>query len=86
MSGKMRLVQSVSQYAGPYYVCDSNVNSELCAPILLPTESQAEREDPCGPVLGIIDAESFQNSFFDEEKCLVILEACFELGKQHLLM
>ena len=57
-SGHGRLINSVPAYVaggGEYYTCDPQVAAELCIPVY----------HPDGTVLGIIDAEAFQENFFD---------------------
>ena len=49
LTGRVKVVDNVATYAGPYYSCDGAVNSECCLPIF---NDKAE-------VTGIIDAESF---------------------------
>ena len=74
MEGRPKLIQDVAAYDGPYYACDGDVQSELCAPIL--------GDD--GAVLGIIDAESFQKGHFDAQRAADILQACADLGRLRL--
>lgn len=70
LTGKAVCFQDIEEYQGPYYKCDSKVQSEFCVPIL-----SAE-----GIITGIIDAESFQKQFFMEERLLHIAKVCFDLG------
>lgn len=70
LSGKAILVQDVAGYNGPYYKCDGRVKSEFCCPIF----------DLKNEVVGIIDAESFLENFFDNTKLLQITKACSDLG------
>ncbi|KJE95483.1 hypothetical protein CAOG_005932 [Capsaspora owczarzaki ATCC 30864] len=78
MNGKAKFVQNTDTYEGPYYICDARVKSELCAPIF---SSDGSR------VLGIIDAESFQDRWFDQpERVLLILHTCFQLGSEFELL
>ncbi len=70
LSGKAKLVQDVSRYAGPYYECDGRVQSEFCCPII----------DAIGNIVGIIDAEAFAPNFFTPEKLTEIAKVCFDLG------
>ena len=74
MEGRPKLIQDVASYDGPYYACDGDVQSELCAPII--------SED--GTVLGIIDAESFQKRHFNAQRVADILQACADLGRRQL--
>jgi|GEM_PF-3222206 len=75
LSKKAILVQSVEAYEGPYYTCDTAVQSEFCLPILGPT----------GALLGIIDAEAFKPEFFTDEKILEITKVAYDLGQSELL-
>src|SRR5206468_690344 len=54
LTGKAVIIQDVRAHAGPYYNCDSKVNSELCVPII--NQNNA--------IIGIIDAESFKPNHF----------------------
>jgi len=74
ITGKAIIVQNVSSYKGPYYTCDGKVNSEFCVPIL----------DTKGTVIGIIDAESFTENFFDSKKLLHIANVAFDLGQRNI--
>lgn len=76
LSGKAVVVNSVDDYDGPYYECDSKVQSEFCLPIF---NSNNE-------VIGIIDAEAFAKNFFDEQKLLEISKVCFDLGDNNLFL
>jgi len=75
MEGTAKLIQNVATYTGPYYACDGEVQSELCAPIF--------GQD--GQVVGIIDAESFNAQFFDDNKIADILSVCAAIGASDLL-
>jgi putative methionine-R-sulfoxide reductase with GAF domain len=54
--------------------CSNKVLSELCAPIV----------NSAGQVIGIIDAESWQKSFFTPERTEAILRICYDLGQINL--
>jgi L-methionine (R)-S-oxide reductase len=71
LTGKVKIVEDVASYAGPYYNCDVKVRSEFCCPIL----------NQEGKVIGIIDAESFQPNYFSPEKLIEIAKVCYDLGK-----
>ena len=75
LTGKAIVVQDTRSYKGPYYTCDISVKSEFCLPIL----------DGNNHVIGIIDAESFQSSFFTEERLLEICKVAKDLGESNLL-
>jgi putative methionine-R-sulfoxide reductase with GAF domain len=70
INGQAVLINNLENFEGPYYECDNNVQSEFCCPIL-------NRE---GEIIGIIDTESFQKDFFNQEKILQISKVCFDLG------
>lgn len=70
LTGKAILVQDVAEYNGPYYKCDGRVKSEFCCPIL----------NIEGDVIGIVDAESFLENFFDNVKIIQITKVCSVLG------
>jgi putative methionine-R-sulfoxide reductase with GAF domain len=74
LNGKARYFSDLSAYTGPYYECDSKVQSEYCGPIL----------NPDGDVIGIVDAESFQKNFFTPEKILQLTKVCRDLGEINL--
>eukprot|EP01137_Pigoraptor_chileana_P015285 Opistho-2@71009 len=76
LTGKAKLVQSVGDYEGPYYVCDARVQSELCAPIFSPDGTR---------VIGIIDAEAFASGFLTPERTATVLLVCALLGESNLL-
>ena len=66
LSGEKRLINSVAEYrqqGGEYYTCDPKVNSELCWPIISPNISSAKQQG--SEILGIIDAECFNENKFD---------------------
>jgi putative methionine-R-sulfoxide reductase with GAF domain len=70
LTGQTKIIDDVNSHGGPYYQCDVQVNSEICAPI-----------SHNGKVIGIIDAEAFQPGFFKENnRILKITEACKLLG------
>jgi L-methionine (R)-S-oxide reductase len=71
LTGKAVCFQNIAEYQGPYYKCDSKVQSEFCVPIL----------DYTGAVTGIIDAESFHKQHFIDGRLLQIAKVCFDLGK-----
>lgn len=72
ITGKAVIVESVSDYTGPYYECDAQVESEFCCPIL-----GRDRQ-----VMGIIDAESFEKNFFTQEKIIQIAKVCMDLASK----
>lgn len=70
LTGKLILIDNVSEYYDGYYECDQRVQSEVCVPII-----------KNGNIIGIIDAESHQKNFFTSEKVDEIVRVCNELGK-----
>jgi putative methionine-R-sulfoxide reductase with GAF domain len=70
LTGQAILIQDLAEYKGPYYKCDGRVKSEFCCPII----------DLKGEIVGIIDAESFRENFFDDMKLLQITKVCSDLG------
>ena len=77
LTGEKRTINNVEKYrksGGEYYTCDPKVKSELCWPIISnknTTGSSLESE-----ILGIIDAECFENDRFDEETQAIFEAAC----------
>ncbi len=74
--GKGRVINNVEHYVangGEYYTCDPAVKSEVC----LPYFSQS------GEVLGIIDAEAFNNDVFTSD-ALALLQAVCEIVPNYL--
>lgn len=72
LSGKAVYFQDLKTYAGPYYECDSEVQSEFCLPIL----------SPHGKIMGIIDAESFRKNHFSKKILLEVIQVAMNLGKE----
>lgn len=70
LSGKAVYFQDLKTYSGPYYECDSEVQSEFCVPILTPN----------GEIQGIIDAESFHKNHFNPAVLLEITKVAMDLG------
>lgn len=69
LNGQGRVINNVEQYianGGEYYTCDPAVKSEVC----LPHFSQA------GEVLGIIDAEAFENDVFHQDALALFQAVC----------
>jgi putative methionine-R-sulfoxide reductase with GAF domain len=76
LHGKGRVINNVEQYVangGEYYTCDPAVKSEVCLPYF--SES--------GEVLGIIDAEAFENDVFNQD-ALALLQAICEIVPNYL--
>jgi putative methionine-R-sulfoxide reductase with GAF domain len=84
LNGEKRTINNVEQYrqsGGEYYTCDPKVKSELCWPIISNknnTSSTTKTE-----ILGIIDAECFENDRFDETTQAIFHTACQFLS-EHL--
>lgn len=71
LSGKAIVIQSVAQYQGAYYKCDGSVNSEACLPIYNKDFTK---------VIGIIDAEDFDENHFDERNVSLLAQLCIQLS------
>jgi len=71
LSGKGVVIRSVRDYQGAYYTCDNKVNSEACLPIYNVDFTE---------VIGIVDAESFQDGYFDEYKLAIVAKLCQQLS------
>src|SRR5258706_7049730 len=76
VSGKAGLIQDIIKHNGPYYVCDTKVQSEFCIPIL----------NKKGSVIGIIDIESPKKGFFTQKRLLQISKVAYDLGQSNLLL
>ncbi len=75
LSGKAVLVTNVGKHrqeGKPYYTYDEKIKSELCMPIF-----SKDKE-----VIGIINLESLQENFFDEEKIEKAAVACVLLSEK----
>lgn len=72
LSGKAIVIESVENFDGPYYECDANVKSEACLPIF---DSEFEK------VIGIVDAESFEDGYFNDEKVAIVAKLCQQLSQ-----
>uniref|UniRef100_A0A6B2LJJ5 GAF domain-containing protein n=1 Tax=Arcella intermedia TaxID=1963864 RepID=A0A6B2LJJ5_9EUKA len=73
-TGKVRLISNTQTAEGPYYECSNKVKSEFCAPII-------NKE---GTVLGIIDAESWEENFFNPTRIAQILKVCYDISQWEL--
>jgi len=77
LSKKGRVINNVEHYlaqGGEYYTCDPKVKSEVCLPLF-------DSQDNC---VGIIDAEAFNNDFFDEKTLAILIASCIKIP--HLLV
>lgn len=75
--GEKRTINNVEQYrqsGGEYYTCDPKVKSELCWPII--SNKNNTSVNPQAKILGIIDAECFENDRFDERTQAIFEAAC----------
>jgi L-methionine (R)-S-oxide reductase len=73
LTGQSKLINNVSEYVeqgGAYYTCDPKVQSEACLPIF-----DAEQN-----VIGIIDAEAFNNDFFDLPCVALLIASCIVIS------
>ncbi|CAM3583850.1 GAF domain-containing protein [Pseudoalteromonas maricaloris] len=69
LSAKARVINDIPQYVasgGEYYTCDPKVKAETCMPLF----------DDAQNCIGIIDAEAFSESFFNEEILALLAAAC----------
>ncbi len=83
LSGEKRTINNVEQYrqsGGEYYTCDPKVKSELCWPIISNKKATSANSEP--EILGIIDAECFENDRFDEKTQAIFDVACQFLSDQ----
>lgn len=74
LCGKGVIVDSVKSHVekgGPFYVCDGEVNSEVCLPIFSRDGAR---------IIGIVDAESFPERFFNSQKVAQLCALCIALS------
>lgn len=67
LTGESKVINNVAKYVeqgGAYYTCDPKVKAEACLPIY----------DGNNNVIGIVDAEAFNDNFFDS-RCIALLVA-----------
>lgn len=67
LSGQAKLIDDVAAYTaegGGFYVCDDQVQSEICVPVFDAAD---------GKVIGIIDAEASPKRFFNADRQSVIV-------------
>ncbi|WP_404339021.1 GAF domain-containing protein [Pseudoalteromonas mariniglutinosa] len=67
-----RVINDVAAYleqGGEYYTCDPKVKAETCLPLL-------DDKQNC---LGIIDAEAFNNQFFDQQTLALLVACCIKI-------
>lgn len=72
LSKRGRVINNVADYlakGGEYYTCDPNVKAETCLPLL-------SQQNEC---LGIIDAEAFNNDFFDKQTLALLVACCIKI-------
>jgi L-methionine (R)-S-oxide reductase len=66
LSGHAKVIDDVAAHTaagGAFYVCDDEVQSEVCVPLL----------DEGGKVLGIIDAEAAPKGFFNSNRMILVV-------------
>ena len=69
LTGQAIVIDDVGRHreaGGGFYVCDADVKSEACLPLL----------DEALDVIGIVDAEAHPRSFFDGERLSVLAALC----------
>ncbi|EFA84931.1 hypothetical protein PPL_01924 [Heterostelium album PN500] len=71
INGKGKIIQSLESYDGPYYNCSDKVKSELCIPIF---DRQLDQ------VIGIIDAESWKDTHFNDKNILELSQLAVDLS------
>lgn len=67
-----KVINNVATYlasGGEYYTCDPKVKSESCLPLI----------DKDNQTLGIIDAEAFDNDFFDQQNLALLVACCIKI-------
>ena len=72
LSQKGRIINNVEKYlaqGGEYYTCDPKVKSEVCLPLF-------NAQNEC---VGIIDAEAFDNDFFDDKVLAILIACCIKI-------
>ena len=72
MTGKGRIINNVESYVaagGEYYTCDPKVQAEACLPLLAKD----------GRVLGIIDAEAFEQHIFSGAELALLIAVAVSL-------
>ncbi|MEI8642998.1 histidine kinase [Pseudoalteromonas sp. Hal040] len=72
LSKQGRVINNVADYlaqGGEYYTCDPKVKAETCLPLL-------SDKNEC---LGIIDAEAFNNDFFDQQTLALLVACCIKI-------
>ena len=82
LHGDTRTINNVEQYrqdGGEYYTCDPKVKSELCWPIISNKNNTSIHPQP--KILGIIDAECFENDRFDEKTQALFEAVCLFLSE-----
>ncbi|WNO61482.1 histidine kinase [Rheinheimera sp. MMS21-TC3] len=69
LSGIAKIINNVADYVasgGEYYTCDPKVNAEACLPLF----------DQSGKIVGIIDAEDFNNNVFTTDAIALLVAIC----------
>lgn len=69
LSGVAKIINQVADYVaggGEYYTCDPKVNAEACLPLF----------DQSGKIVGIIDAEDFNNNVFTADAIALLVAIC----------
>lgn len=69
LTGKARVINDILAYlarGGDYYSCDPKVQAEACLPLF----------DQSGKIVGIIDAEAFQQNVFNPASLVLLVAIC----------
>jgi L-methionine (R)-S-oxide reductase len=69
LTGRAKIINHVADYVaagGEYYTCDPKVSAEACLPLF----------DQSGKIVGIIDAEDFNNNVFTADAIALLVAIC----------
>lgn len=72
MSGQARVINNVASYlqqGGEYYTCDPKVQAEACLPLFAQS----------GRIIGIVDAEDFQQDVFNHQTMALLVAVCLTI-------
>lgn len=72
LSKQGRVINNVENYlasGGEYYTCDPKVKAETCLPLF-------NAQNEC---VGIVDAEAFNNDFFDSRTLAILVACCIKI-------
>lgn len=72
LSGQARVINHVASYlqqGGEYYTCDPKVQAEACLPLFAQS----------GRIIGIVDAEDFQQDVFSHQALALLVAVCLTI-------